>query len=88
MGKKLNFRRAEQFAQRRGAVSHPLRVVPATTPTPEQQWLALSAEIERDESSARRNRAARQAIKPGIMSVMKVWGASDEQVTAALGGLA
>jgi hypothetical protein len=64
--------------------ARPLRLIPAE-PNPQQQWLALSAEISTLEARAKALRGRRQGIKARIMSSLSSWGMSDEQVTAALG---
>lgn len=64
-----------------------LRVVePEALVTPQQQWLAMSAEIAAVEARAKRLRATRAMLKVGIMSELGTWGLSDDQVTAALRG--
>jgi len=64
-----------------------LRIVePAQSLSPEQTWLAVSAEIATHERRIAELRSIRQAVKPAIMSGLSRWGMRDEQITAELEG--
>lgn len=67
------------------SVAAKLSVVAAAL-TPQARWLTLSELIKGNDAAGRNLKAERSALKVEIMTAMRCWGMSDEQITFALGG--